>query len=279
MCVTLESIVGKKIDLTGQRFGRLVVLEDSGERLGVRKVIGWKCVCDCGNEKIINGFSLKTGSTKSCGCLNIELIRKDISNERFGRLVAINPTDERKDGSVIWECLCDCGNFKNVKVKNLTQGDVKSCGCLFKEIRQSEIYGERFGRLVAIKPTDERACTGNIKWLCKCDCGNEKIIAAGSLIQGGSNSCGCLQKETASKNGTRLSIDITGERFGRLIAIKPTEERKGTNIKWIFKCDCGNEKVISISNVRTAITKSCGCLRKELIKLSNSKRNENTTSH
>lgn len=61
--------MSKKIDLTGQRFGRLRVCEDSGYRNGRTY---WKCTCDCGNTCIVSGHELKNGHTKSCGCLGRE---------------------------------------------------------------------------------------------------------------------------------------------------------------------------------------------------------------
>lgn len=57
-------------DLTGQRFGRLAVVSISHKGEG-RKYY-WKCKCDCGNEVVVCGSNLKSGNTKSCGCLNIE---------------------------------------------------------------------------------------------------------------------------------------------------------------------------------------------------------------
>lgn len=62
------------IDLTGQRFGRLTVIErvDMPVKKGQRKRIKWLCECDCGNTKIIDADSLKNGRTKSCGCLSRE---------------------------------------------------------------------------------------------------------------------------------------------------------------------------------------------------------------
>lgn len=56
-------------NITGLRFGRLVVLEPrSRDRNGVR----WLCRCDCGQQPIIRGVDLTSGNTKSCGCLNRE---------------------------------------------------------------------------------------------------------------------------------------------------------------------------------------------------------------
>lgn len=54
------------IDMRGRRFGRLIVLERA-PNVGERTM--WKCICDCGNEKIVDSHSLRLGHTKSCGCL------------------------------------------------------------------------------------------------------------------------------------------------------------------------------------------------------------------
>jgi len=64
-------IMSKKLNLVGQRFGRLIVLKPSQNR-GKHLHTCWKCRCDCGNEKIILTSSLRGVKTKSCGCLNIE---------------------------------------------------------------------------------------------------------------------------------------------------------------------------------------------------------------
>lgn len=60
-----------KIDLSGKRFGNLVVIS---EAYSDKKHLYWNCVCDCGNEKVVSGDSLKQGLTKSCGCLNSQMV-------------------------------------------------------------------------------------------------------------------------------------------------------------------------------------------------------------
>lgn len=60
-----------KIDLTGRRFERLVVLKEADKR-GPQNQIYWLCLCDCGKQVEVNGGSLRSGSTKSCGCYKIE---------------------------------------------------------------------------------------------------------------------------------------------------------------------------------------------------------------
>lgn len=63
--------MGKFVDLTGQKFGRLTVVERA-ENKGKRTA--WLCKCDCGNYLKVKGSSLKNGYTKSCGCLKKEMI-------------------------------------------------------------------------------------------------------------------------------------------------------------------------------------------------------------
>lgn len=62
-----------RLDLTGQRFGRLVAVEP-GDVVGPWRNLTWICKCDCGNTAIVKGSLLKRGATKSCGCLNKEAL-------------------------------------------------------------------------------------------------------------------------------------------------------------------------------------------------------------
>lgn len=61
----------RKIDLTGMRFGRLVVIREVGRKNGH---VAWLCRCDCGKEVVINGAFLRNGKSQSCGCLVVDLI-------------------------------------------------------------------------------------------------------------------------------------------------------------------------------------------------------------
>ena len=64
----------EKDNLIKQRFGRLVVIKDTGRRWNERVV--WLCLCNCGNTTSVRAYNLKSGNTKSCGCL-----RRDTSTE------------------------------------------------------------------------------------------------------------------------------------------------------------------------------------------------------
>lgn len=141
------------MELTGQRFGRLVVIGDSGKRdkYGNRYL---KCKCDCGNEKNVRASHLTSEKIKSCGCLAKENSMKQIKKyghmapsrqkeklligKRFGKLTVLKDTGKRnktKSGgrNRIYLCQCDCGNAVEVQGRMLTQGKTKSCGHLFDE--------------------------------------------------------------------------------------------------------------------------------------------------
>lgn len=128
--------MSKRNDLIGQKFGRLTIIKKS--ECTKNRVALYECLCDCGNVKNIRLGDLKTGDTKSCGCLRKEKISElrkfDLTGKRFGRLKVIKDVGKSKDRNIIWECLCDCGKIKNIKGNNLMQGRTKSCGCLNKEI-------------------------------------------------------------------------------------------------------------------------------------------------
>lgn len=114
------------IDLSQKRFGNLIALEKVG---AINKRTMWRCLCDCGNTKILNSNVLSTGNTTSCGCkaLNTPL---NLTGQRFGRLVAISPTNDKKRYRRInWLCQCDCGNKIITQGSNLKEGHTVSCGC------------------------------------------------------------------------------------------------------------------------------------------------------
>lgn len=72
-----------------------------------------------------------------------------------------------------------------------------------------------------------------------------------------------LRKRTGGK-------DLTGRKYGRLTAIKSVERDKNNHYKWLCRCECGNEKIIYAHSLRNDVTKSCGCLSKEIISEVNS---------
>ena len=126
-------------DLTGKRYGNLVVTGRAPSRGGHTY---WNCRCDCGNECQAESFHLKSGHTKSCGCLRKKRAQrkgKDLTGKRYGRLTVLAPVREA-DGSVkFWKCRCDCGNEVICLKDNLLGKYTRSCGCLRNETRKSNM--------------------------------------------------------------------------------------------------------------------------------------------
>lgn len=116
-----------KKDLVGQRFGELVVLEHQPNR----RVL---CRCDCGKEKSVLECHIKSGATKSCGCLlkklNRERYKKDLVGQQFGKLIVLKEVAPNPSGGIKYLCLCDCGNERITSSNALLMGRVDSCGCI-----------------------------------------------------------------------------------------------------------------------------------------------------
>ena len=194
------------INLIGQKFGRLTVLYDTGKRKYGHVI--WHCKCDCGNECDVRSSNLKTGSTKSCGCLVKENMTKigkqskiDLVGQKFGKLTVLYEIKEKENYETIWHCKCDCGNECNILGKSLKSGNTKSCGCLAKELTikrnqeraklQMLPKGTKFGKLTIIKLLDERDKHGHTIYQCQCDCGNITNVDRINLVGGHTMSCGC----------------------------------------------------------------------------------------
>ena len=121
--------------------------------------------------------------------------------------------------------------------------------------RAENLTNKRFGRwtvLYRVKDEGNSSC-----WKCRCDCGTERVVRKQHLKNGRSQSCGCLHKEIVTNYHL---LDITGQRFGNLIAIRPTNEKLGTSVIWECRCDCGNTCYVSVSHLKQGNNKSCGCL-------------------
>lgn len=127
------------IDMTGWKMSeygvpdsRLTVIKQTKDnKFGKTQ---WSCKCDCGGYTIVDGNSLRSGKTKSCGCLQREKIaslnRIDITGQKFGKLTVLYQTEERRNESTVWHCQCECGNYRDVILTNLTHGLTQSCGCI-----------------------------------------------------------------------------------------------------------------------------------------------------
>lgn len=120
--------------------------------------------------------------------------------------------------------------------------------------------GERYGKLVIIAPSERYQ--GRIYWVCRCDCGNTKIIYNRYICGGRIKSCGCLAEREFPRKHPKFE---SGQKIGRLTL--KTRQMKTQHKKriafWICICECGNETCSRENGLQDGTTKSCGCLGKE----------------
>jgi len=243
-------------DYTGIRFGRLTV-QRFVERRSNRYY--WECLCDCGNTSVVESSHFST--TKSCGCLRSRS-RKDLTGQQFGKLTAVRDVGKEKHGYRLWLCKCNCGNTKIVASGNLTSGHAKSCGCLGAPFKN--LVGYRNSMLTVIEDAGPSTSGHGHLWRCRCDCGNVVIRSSSAIKK--LKSCGCQLGQVHKQ-------DITGRRYGKLIAVKDTGEHdRFGNSLWLCSCDCGGSVIANINTLNNRHIKSCGCLsvgRKPKRRLSN----------
>lgn len=126
------------IDLTGQKFNKWTVIERAENK---NKAVCWLCECECGTRKIVRAQHLKSGNSKSCGCLQKEVAKdlckklgqnnsQKLEGKVFGSWTVLKDSGERRsNGGIIWTCQCKCGTIKNIENRYLTEGISKNCGC------------------------------------------------------------------------------------------------------------------------------------------------------
>lgn len=238
-------------NLENERFGRLTVLE---EYITVKNSRGrierkWLCRCDCGTEKYILERSLLYGNTKSCGCATRENSAKavayDLCGKTYGDLEVLSMAeDHSKDtrGGRWWHCRCSCGNEIDVLASLLVTGRKTHCGCKADpQYHSVDITGQKFERLTALYPLEERDAKGAVMWHCKCECGNEVDYSYNILMYSNIRSCGCWKRERESKLGDLIarvdgtSIDMIKSKklpADNTSGVKGVYFQKG---KWIAK--------------------------------------------
>ena len=123
----------------GNTYGYLTVIERGPNDKEGRAQ--WVCQCKCGNIVTVRGKSLRSGSTKSCGCYQKERVAQSNMNrvgslvgKKFGKLTVISEsgfvTGSNGKKRRLYRCLCDCGNYCEIQHQYLAYGDTTSCGCI-----------------------------------------------------------------------------------------------------------------------------------------------------
>ena len=188
-------------DLTGQQFGVLTVIEYIGSSK-------WKCRCVCGAEMILLSKNIRNHKHAEC----THKITKQSKNQskqdsligqRVGDLCVTKKIDKDR-----YLCKCVCGAEKEVRGYSLRKAIKANNGSY--QCKHTNIIGKRFGRLVVERRLPNQICR------CKCDCGNEKDIWIGNLLNNSTISCGCAKSPKYSKDEViekiNTFININGEK-------------------------------------------------------------------
>lgn len=283
--------LGKSIDITGKRSGKLVALFKV-KADPPSKHTDWLCLCDCGNLHITQYGQIINQISKSCGCWHgkKEKIKKknyiDLTGQRFNNALVIEKDNtyaienNLNEGRAYWKCLLDDGRIITIsgtelrrassnkifggKILNHWKGSLEEIinnPILFNELKKKKAYndmiGVRSGKLQVFaldfkKTFSQENTYSRIYWKCLCDCGNEISCSGTDIRTGKKVSCGCANWES-------LITDLTGHRFGILTVIAKTEKRINRNVVWLCKCDCGNTIEVKGNVLLTNRAKSCGC--------------------
>lgn len=165
----------KRRDLTGQRFGRLVAIEDAGRMTkGKASARAWRWRCDCGVEFVDWSKEIVGGRKMSCGCRKRETLAnvgpmtvekadrrcKDLTGQRFGRLLVTGRDGTSYHGR-LWAAVCDCGqHVQAITTSSLTSGMRVSCGCQQKEAGMRNLEKAREARTYILAAKRSRLLSG-----------------------------------------------------------------------------------------------------------------------
>ena len=199
-----------------------------------RQVV-WKCECECGNTTYVVGQALRTGHTKSCGCLNYEKKDTDsLEGQIFGKLTVLHRSDFSFNNKVYWTCKCECGRTLDVSGTDLRNKNVESCNeCKEYHYHFNDLTDMRFGLLVAVKSVG-RDDNGRHLWECRCDCGGTTIVNSISLVSGNTSSCGCLKNHSLGEAEINRWLLYTKCNFKRQITFNDCLSPKGAKLKYDF---------------------------------------------
>lgn len=185
----------------------------------------------------------------------------NLIGQRFGRLqvTGIAGVDSRRNR--LYRCQCDCGGTVDVATAILRLGRKQSCGCMERENKDSKRtaikIGDRFGRIV-VTGISKRTQNGGLAFSVKCDCGKEKSCTPNHIRAMKFPSCGCWGSK---KGGEKIRRDLTGNRYGKLVAIRL--ENQDSPKRWVCQCDCGKKKVAPTTSLISGRTVSCGCAKND----------------
>jgi thiol-disulfide isomerase/thioredoxin len=218
----------------GKKYGLLTVLHVFKDTQS--KATMAFCKCECTTTKNIRLPLLEDCTITSCGHCFKGKPYSSFVGKKYGLLTVV---DTNKNAAL---CKCECGKEKWFKIYRLEKGEAKKCGYCYNGKPYSSFIGKKYGYLTILSFDGSEA-------ICKCDCNNKQIIKTRMihLVHGNLYSCGCLKKKRqALKNIC----------FGNLHIFNISKNKEG-GLRYICKCDCGNEIEVLESDLFTGKITCC----------------------
>lgn len=171
----------------------------------------WLTHCECGNDYCVSmqwiRKEIKRGLIPDCGCGERAQWDSKYIGKTYNQLTILERADNYKkehhfiNNNAYYKCRCSCGNITYARINAIVNNEIKSCGCLKKDQDKinlipnkiHDLTGQRFGKLVALSSFKQKNdLKGDYWWHCKCDCGKLYDVRGYSLVNGDTQSCGCL---------------------------------------------------------------------------------------
>lgn len=122
--------------------------------------------------------------------------------------------------------------------------------------KRKDYTGQRFWMLTVIKPG--YTTKGKVGWLCRCDCGGEKVIQTTNFVNGYTKSCGCLSRDSSRRIGELTRKNYVEYTLGDLLVVSFSYTKNAITY-WNAVCVCGSTLQLSRTVIDKGYTKSCGC--------------------
>ena len=200
-CAHLATGAAKRKDLTGNRYGKLVVqkmIYGEVDSTGRQRTY-CECLCDCGNvvRRLSDSLEYKKSTLPSCGCARKEIAdtqSKDILGHKFGRLTVVEEFKDLSPREV--RCICECGNEVVAKKTDIMSLHTQSCGCLHREMTSLNNTKDWTGYTsdYGVKAIKQSHKNGRGQWLWEFECPlckNHFTALPAHVTYGKVTSCGC----------------------------------------------------------------------------------------
>lgn len=230
--------------MEGRVFGKLMIICLDPVKTSKKGEKHWICQCSCGDSVSVYGYSLKSGSTKSCKRCSLYKDLSNYSGKRYGHLTILERDYNSPNPRYVKVfCKCDCGNNTSVALNHLRSGHTTSCGCYAEEVRNNQkkdrkfisVLGKTYGKWSVTSEYKENKVR---RVMVRCGyCGSESSTTRSALEAGQTPVCKVCSKMAAAEQAREVAgqagykfLGFVGEYNGYHTKLRLSCEKHG---EWI----------------------------------------------